>query len=234
LTGTGVSGTALPNVTLLAETPEDKFGWSVNCSGNVNGDSYDDVVIGAPYYDSSRGRAYVFLCNDSLATTIPAFNANVTLNGASIGDKFGYSVGGADLGADGFSDILVGAPYNDTIDGSITDAGATYVFNGSVSMSEIMDAENCTRYGENEDDHFGWSVSPARDVNYDHYDDIIVGAPHYDNGTDIDAGKAYILTTQKVTVIPELSTAVLPAIIGILVLTVWRSILKRRKRKKRK
>jgi hypothetical protein len=207
VSGNVTPGTALANITLIGENSNDFFGWSVDGCGNVNGDSYDDLVIGAPGYDSSRGRAYSFYGSNSLALSISASDANVKINGASLGDKFGYSVGSADLGSDIYKDILIGAPYNDTIDGSKSDAGAIYIVNGSASLSGVIESANCTKYGENANDHFGWSVSNALDVNDDNYGDVIVGAPHYDYGGESDAGKAYVLT-----IIPEYPNPLIPMI----------------------
>ena len=171
-------------------------------------------MVGAPAYGARSGRAYVFFGNSSTASTSPAYEANVTMNGPNAGDRFGYSVAGADLGSDGYSDILVGAPYNDTIDGSKSDAGAVYVFNGSGSISSILDAGNMTRYGETASDHFGWSVFGAVDVNDDNFGDIMVGAPHYDSGAETDAGKSYVLT-----IIPEFPQVAVPILLLILIVS---------------
>jgi hypothetical protein len=225
--GTTIAGTAIANVTIIGENNDDNFGWSVNCSGDVNGDSFDDVVVGAPSFESNRGRAYIFYGNNSMASNIPADDANVTLVGGSIGDRFGFSVGSADLGADGYSDILVGAPYNDTWNGSKPDAGAVYVFNGSSAMQRIITAANCTRAGENANDHLGWAVANAFDMNNDNYDDIIVGAPHYDNGSMINAGKAYVLTT-----IPEYSELAIPTMFIVIISIILRKKIRYHRRKK--
>ncbi|UCF07750.1 MAG: S8 family serine peptidase [Thermoplasmata archaeon] len=222
VTGTVIPGSAIVNVTLTGENPDDDFGWSVGTSGNVNGDLYEDVVIGAPAHNSSQGRVYLFYGYSSLASSILASDANVTIIGPNPGDKFGYSVGGSDLGGDGYSDILVGAPYNDTLDGSKTDAGAVYVINGSAVMSQYIDAANSARYGENANDHFGWSVASAFDVNDDNFMDIIVGAPHYDSGSRVDTGKAYVLT-----IIPEYPQIEIPIIFIILVSVALRRGLRR-------
>ena len=205
---------------ITGEHQGDYLGWAVNSSGDVNGDGLDDVVFGAPGFDNSRGRAYVVFGNESLLSNIPGEKANITLNGGSIGDKFGYSVAGTDIGSDGYSDILVGAPYNDTINGGKTDAGAVYVYNGSTTMPKILDAGNYTRAGEFAYDHFGWAVSNALDINIDNYNNIIVGAPHYDNGSISDVGKAYVLS-----IIPEYSSFMMPIIILILIMAVWKILV---------
>lgn len=96
---------------LLGEVPKDLFGVSVSSAGDVNGDGFDDVVVGA--WDDGAGggrsgRAYVFL--GPLAGTISAANADIFFNG-SAGDEVGQSVASArDLNADGLGDVIVGAP----------------------------------------------------------------------------------------------------------------------------
>jgi hypothetical protein len=209
---------------LIGEADGDSFGWAVNSSGDVNDDGYNDVVIGAPGHEKNRGRAYVVYGRGTFPDEIPASSANVILSVGESGDKFGYSVGSVYFGTDGFSDILVGAPYNNTMDGSITDAGAVYVFNGSDSMPGIIEAANYTRSGEYSNDHLGWAVANAFDMNNDDFDDIIVGAPHYDNSSIADVGKVYIFTN-----IPEYPVMAIPLIfvaLGMLAIKRrWRKIL---------
>ncbi len=213
-----------PDITLTGENTGNYFGWSVNSSGNVNGDSYDDVIVGAPGYSSNAGRSYLFNGGSSLPTAINAVNADLTVSSGKQGDRFGSSVSSAgDVNSDGYHDILVGAPYNDTIDGSKSDAGAVYIFYGGSSLPSNAAGADAARYGETANDHFGWSVSHAGDTDYDSYDDIIVGAPHFDTGAQTDAGKAYLLSE-----IPEFSDYI-PVFmtIPLLALILW-------KRKKRK
>jgi hypothetical protein len=212
--------------TVTGENSNDSLGWSVNCSGDVDGDSYSDAVIGAPGFDLSRGRTYVIYGSSSMETNISAVDANVTLNGGSAGDKFGYSVGSAYINADTFSDILIGAPCNDTWNGSKTDAGAVYVFMGSSSMPKQVYAANHTRSGENDFDNFGWSVSNALNINNGNFNNIVVGAPHYDNGSISNAGKAYIFT-----MIPEYSISFLPLIFAIVSIYIFKPGWKKRKLK---
>ncbi len=157
------------DVTLTGVAAGDYFGQSVSGAGDVNGDGYADVVVGAPYNDaggSNAGRAYVFFGG-------PAMDAapEVTMTGAAASDLFGYSVGGAgDVNGDGFADVVVGALYNDA--GS-SNAGRAYVFFGGAAMNNGADV---TLTGAAAGDLFGVSVAGAGDVNGDGYDDVIVGA----------------------------------------------------------
>jgi hypothetical protein len=210
--------------TITGENSNDNLGWSVNCSGDVNGDSFSDVVIGSPGFDNNRGRAYVIFGNNSMAENLSALDANVSLNGGSEGDMFGYSVGSAYIGPDNYCDILVGAPFNDTWNGSLTDAGAVYVFMGSNSMPYQLHAASHTRSGEEEYDNFGWSVSNAFNVNNGNFNNIVVGAPHYDNGSVSNTGKAYILTF-----VPEFPGSLLPLLLIFSFVIIIKSKLKNRK-----
>jgi hypothetical protein len=157
------------------------FGNPISGAGDVNNDSYDDLIIGAFSFNSSRGAAFIFLGGPSM-DSVP----DLVLNGVSSGDYFGYSVSGAgDLNGDGFDDVIVGAPYN-VYNGNMT--GSAYVFYGGATMDSTPDV---ILYGEFDDDEFGVSVAGAGDVNKDGFDDVIVGADTNDNN-DPDAGAAYI------------------------------------------
>ncbi len=162
----------------------DSFGFSVSTAGDVNGDGYDDFIIGSPYNDaggSNAGTAYIYFGGVSMDNI-----ADVTITGAAAGDNFGYSVSPAgDLNGDGYSDVIVGAPYNDN---GGTDAGRVYIYFGGASMDNTAEV---ILTGAVAEDYFGYSVSTAGDVNGDGYTDIIVGASNNDAG-GTNAGRAYI------------------------------------------
>ena len=169
------------------ENADDWFGYSVSSAGDVNGDGYDDFVVSAPYHtngsNSYAGAVYIFYGGPSMDA-----NYDVKLVGENVYDNFGYSVSSAgDVNKDGYDDIIVGAPYYD--DGSNTDAGAVYIFYGGPTMDSSYDVK---MVGENAGCHLGYSVSSAGDVNHDGYDDVIVGAPDYDDGSNTYPGAAYI------------------------------------------
>jgi len=168
------------------------YGSSVSSAGDVNGDGYGDIIVGAKNYQTD-------LNNDpSLPPDLISGAAFVYYGGASglsgslmlkSEGQFGNSVSCAgDVNGDGYSDIIVGAygydPNNHTND------GAAFVYIGS--NSGIVTTPNWQRTGYSlSSNYFGWSVSSAGDVDGDGYDDIIVGAPSYTNG-ESGEGIAYV------------------------------------------
>ena len=89
--------------------------------GDVNGDGYADVVVGAYGYSSGTGRAYVYLGGASGLAAAPA----TTLTGEAATDYFGMSVATAgDVNGDGYADVVVGAQ------GYSSDTGRAYVYPG--------------------------------------------------------------------------------------------------------
>ena len=105
-----------PVVTVTGTNDDDYFGWNVSSAGDVNGDGYDDILVGAPGCDSDRGSAYLFFGGPWFSGDLLAQNANVTLNGDAPGDLFGWDVSGAgDVNKDGFDDVIVGAPGVDAV-----------------------------------------------------------------------------------------------------------------------
>ena len=159
----------------------DWFGSSVSNAGDVNGDGYDDVIVGAHFNDaggSSAGRAYIYFGGPTVYDS-----ANVILTGHAEFDYFGYSVAGCgDVNGDGFDDVIVGAPYN-RAGGSGT--GRIYIYYGGSSMN---DNEDVTITGSNSNSWLGFSVASAGDVNLDGYDDVIVGSPNINSNT----GQAFV------------------------------------------
>jgi hypothetical protein len=174
------------------EDYEGCFGCSVSGSSDVNGDGYDDVVVGA-WAESpgsspeNAGRAYVF----DGRTGNPLYTL-VSPNEEEDG-YFGISVSGtSDVNGDGYDDVVVGA-YHEDPGSSPTDAGRAYVFNGQTgNLLHTLVSPN-----EEPSGHFGCSASGAGDVNGDGYDDVVVGAWWEDPGpSPLDAGRAYVFDGQ--------------------------------------
>ena len=162
------------------------FGWSVGAAGDVNGDGYDDVIVGAWAYDNGQtdeGRAFVFEGSATGLSTTPNWTAES--NQASA--LFGYSVGTAgDVNGDGYDDVVIGA---EQYSNGQSYEGRALVYHGSaVGLSSVP---NWTAESDQTDAYFGASVRTAGDVNGDGYDDVVVGAPSYTNGQS-NEGRAFV------------------------------------------
>ena len=93
------------DVILTGVTSGDYFGRSVSGAGDMNGDGFDDVIVGADGYNVDQGRAYIFFGGSSINST-----ADVILTGVNSGDYFGRKVSSAgDVNGDGYGDVLVTA-----------------------------------------------------------------------------------------------------------------------------
>ncbi len=156
------------SLTLSGEITSSNFGRSVAGAGDVNGDGYDDIIVGANTYSSSTGRAYIYVGSASGLSSA----AHTTLDGESTASYFGWDVSGAgDVNGDGYDDVIVGADRYSAY------TGRAYLFEGSASG--VSTTESATLDAASSFDYFGWAVSGAGDVNGDGYDDVIVGAYYY-------------------------------------------------------
>ncbi len=140
------------------------FGIWVSAAGDVNADSYPDLVVGDHSYNLHgiySGAAWVF--SGKTGAKLHSFY------GDSADDRLGYCVGDAgDVNQDGFDDVIAGAFYDDNTG---ADAGSARVFSGKDGT--ILYHVN----GDAAGNWFGHSVDGAGDVNGDGYADFLVGAP---------------------------------------------------------
>lgn len=151
-----------PVATVTGTNDDDYFGWNVSSAGDVNGDGYDDVIVGAPGCDSDRGRAYLFFGGPWFSGDLLAQNANVTLNGDAPGDLFGWDVSGAgDVNDDGFDDVIVGAPGNNS------DTGAAYIFFGGANMESVFSSINASAIPETQGPNDNTGELNTDDAKYD-------------------------------------------------------------------
>ncbi|HEX4823989.1 MAG TPA: FG-GAP-like repeat-containing protein [Candidatus Polarisedimenticolaceae bacterium] len=171
------------------------FGSSVATAGDVNGDGYSDVIVGAPQYDNGQvdeGRVFLYFGSPS---GLP-LTATRTFESNQADARFGSSVSTAgDLNADGYDDFAVGA---ERWDGTQVDEGAVFVYTGSISSVGIVLAKTLT--AGNAGARFGTSIAYGGDVDGDGNDDLVVGAPYYTNGQSHE-GAVYVFLGDASTVI---------------------------------
>jgi hypothetical protein len=185
--GRAVGLNTTPAYTAESDQAFAEFGCSVAMAGDVNGDGYSDVLIGADTYDNGQtneGLVELYLGGrNGLFCCFPDWSAESDFGGA----LFGAAVGTAgDVNGDGYSDLIVGAIGYDN---GQTDEGRAFVYHGSATGPSIV--ASVERESNQAGAHFGYSVSAAGDVNGDGYSDVIIGAPHYDNGQS-EEGRAYV------------------------------------------
>jgi len=180
-----------PVWTVTGDQRDTLLGTSVASAGDVNGDGYDDVLVGVPWYTglfASAGRAYIFYGSATGLTEA----LSSTLDGLQVGAGFGLAVSGAgDLNGDGMDDVIVGAPYqNHPVITTTLNSGAAFIFYGSGDGVETTVGQ--ALYGDQGEANFGKAVSGAGDVNGDGYPEVVVGAPRYNGTAGLSTGAAFL------------------------------------------
>ncbi|MFK7957085.1 MAG: integrin alpha [Lysobacterales bacterium] len=190
-------------VTLIGASANDASGSVVAGAGDVNGDGFDDLLIGSPGFDQpstvDEGSVFVVFGNDSsdpvLDLSSIAGNNGFVITGFDVLGPPGRSAGAAgDINADGYSDIILG--QRDARIGEKFRAGsARLVYGRPGNFPTIVSSENLhvaggfTIEGAVAAGRLGHAVGPAGDMNSDGYDDVALSAYRADSG----AGITYVL-----------------------------------------
>ncbi|MBP7147218.1 MAG: FG-GAP repeat protein [Acidobacteria bacterium] len=202
---------AAPAWTGEANSPGAAFGTSVSTAGDVDGDGYADVLVGAPEFDngqSNEGR--VFLYYGNAAANLNA-RAPWTFEIDEADAYLGQSVAAAgDVNGDGRPDFAVGAPRSNY---GAENAGRAYVFLGTPGgVAAAPGWEFGIGPGSQSFGEFGAAVATAGDVNGDGFSDVLVGGYKYDN-PEWDEGRAWVY----------LGSASKPDPAGEVILPTWTS-----------
>ncbi len=185
----------------------DKSGSSVSAAGDVNGDGFDDVIVGAPNktanYPFANGAAYVVFGKSGGFPSSISLGALDGVNGfALIGagqsgvpsDYAGYSVSGAgDINGDNFDDVIVGTAGS----GAYVVFGKMNRFAATTSLPTMSAADGFKITPETSGTGFGTKVGRAGDVNHDGVSDVVIGANGV--GSPGAAGAAYVVFGSSTT-----------------------------------
>ncbi|MCT7949928.1 tandem-95 repeat protein [Ancylothrix sp. C2] len=208
------------------EFAADNSGASVRSAGDVNGDGFADVIVGARFNDSNgrdnNGKSYVVFGRPNVGSVNLSFVAAGTGGGFAIAglnsnERSGTSVSNAgDVNGDGLADVIVSSPGASA--NGVTNSGKAYVIFGKtdpgvVNLSTIeAGSGGFVMNGVATNDYAGDTVRSAGDINGDGFDDLVVGAPRADqiigNQLQVNLGKTFIVFGKSNTAQVNLSSVV--------------------------
>lgn len=184
----------------------DQSGYSVSNLGDINGDSVDDLAIGAPGdIGNSLGKVHIIFGSKQTGyfnnpiDLSDLGNKGFTVKGSVFSSNAGWAVSSAgDVNGDGIKDLLIGATNDGNNGPSIV--GESYIIFGTENFSSTINLDDSDQFGvndgliiiSNEENNLGYSVSSAGDINGDGIDDLIIGAPYADtNGNN--SGSTFVI-----------------------------------------
>lgn len=203
---------------VITGTEDLQLGGSLHL-GDLNGDGLEDLIIGAPRADNSRGEVWIIFGGD-LSGEIS--DPDVRLVGAAAGDGFGWSVATSDVDPDDeIQDLLIGSPNADLFERDA--AGRVDVILGRTNgwPAEILletEAVYATIAGAFGGGKLGYALARAssfqgvllgNDMNSDGVGDIVMGAPGQNFGGRAAAGFVHMfLSSDSVVDTTDLSNTV--------------------------
>lgn len=196
---------------LVGVTFNDEAGQAVSGAGDVNGDGFDDLIVGAPGADPDdnlpeAGAAFVVFGRPQFPAQIKLAMLNGTtgfrINGIAADDRAGASVSHAgDVNGDGYDDILLGAP--DASPGGKPRIGQAYIVLGQPSftsrfeLSSLNGTNGFVINGVAAESSAGKVVNAAGDMNKDGYGDVMLAAGNFLTGRSLETGTLFVIFGSK-------------------------------------
>ena len=169
-----------PDLILEGEKRGDWFGRRISANGDINGDGYNDILVGARHAGTeNRGSAYLFLGNKKEEMDA---DCDWTFRGEGKDHQMGSSVAIFDIDADGYDDVIIGAR------GAAGYCGRVYVYWGSKDFDGSSPGPVFQPASMNS---MGGDDIACGHFNGDKYGDILAGAYGYP-GTHHMYGRAYL------------------------------------------
>lgn len=185
---------------------DSRFADVVSSAGDINGDGFSDLIIGAKDADvngkNNAGKVYVVFGKNTNYTdfSLASLNGNngFVINGINAEDKTGSAIASADLNHDGLSDLIIGANSADA--NGVSNTGKTYVvfgkkdgYSSNLNLSELNGTNGFVLNGIKSGDFAGNTVSNAGDLNGDGIDDLVIGANRADAHGNSNSGETYVV-----------------------------------------
>ncbi len=221
------NGSPSDGIAIFGEAPGDELGDAVAWAGDVNGDGFDDIIMGVDYspFVTTYGEAIILFGEASPSGNLElgdirsgSVSNAVVFSGADEYDGFGYSVSSAgDVNGDGFADVVIGALNSYGITNSRPYSGESFIVFGEASLPSSLDMADVISgsstaidgfilFGADAGDFSGTAVSGAGDVNGDGFSDVLSGADFSDGQSDSAAyaGEAYLLFGSNATGVTQI------------------------------
>ena len=197
------------SVSGMANEDDDRFGHTL-AAGDFDGDGKDDLAVGVPYEDvgtvSNGGAVAIFYGSGSgllPSSTEVVTQSTIAGAGNEADDHFGYSLAAGDFDGDGKDDLAIGIPLEND---AVSNSGSVAVLYGSAGGLlpvdfELIDQSGLSGTTSEAEDRFGTSLA-AGDLDGDGDDELVIGVPHEDLSSIVDAGMVVILEGSTAGLVP--------------------------------
>ena len=198
---TGLAASSEQKLNASDGDPSDDFGRAVGGPGDVDGDGYADLVVGAIGADDNgmdSGAAYLFYgCASGID---PTREDQLLASDGEASDSFGYlTTRAGDLDGDGFADVAISAPNDDDMGSS---SGAVYLYYGASGGVDASSEVKIVPSDGAEDASFGVGLGYGGDIDGDGFDDLAIGA-YKSSAAANSAGEAYLWMGDATRTLPR-------------------------------